>query len=1072
MNGSQSWDAAERRRAERELRESERRFREMLETVSLIAVMLDTQGNITFCNDFLLELTGWRREEIVGQNWFDRFIPPGLEVKQMFFETLARNIPFPAHYENEILTRHGERRLVSWTNTALRDLAGDIVGVASLGEDITKRRQAEEALRLQRDIAVALSSTSELARAMEQLLEMVLQLPGLDSGGIYLVDRHTGALNLIVHRGLSPQFIESASHFGADAPQTRLAMAGRPIYRRYAELLPEAKDDIRRGEGLRVLGVVPVQLEGQTIAVINIASHAHEVIPTPICDAVEAIAAQLGGTLARVEAEQALRESERSYWQRSAELQALYDISLRLNMQLETSGLLNLIVEQAVMLMGTDAGCLYIYDPRRGELTMSVATGYYSEFVGQAIRPGEGLAGRVFSSRRSMVVDDYSTWPGRAAAYDGESRFKATLAVPLLGASGVLGVLDIGGSQRKQAFDEYDVQLAELFAAQASVALESARLHAEAQRRAMELAALNKAGQVITSTLNQEEMLSLVMAEIKHLLAAEGASVLLLDPTGRELTFAAVAGPSAEILLGKQMPATAGAAGWVVQHKRAVLMDDAQRDARLYSSIDTLTGLTTRSLLAVPLLLNERVVGVVEAINPYQVGAFTDHDLEMLEVLAGSIVVALENARLFSSLDREKERLELLYELGRQLAETLDVYEVAYRALDGLCSIVGALYGVVRVCEPAEAGDGHILKPAAAVGYPRSVPDESFRLRLGEGLAGWVAARRETAVVDDVTKNGRWKRVGALDDEVRSAMCVPLVSGDELVGVLTMASTRPGFFDRDTCRLVESAAGTVAVAIANARLFQREREQFHRLQQSQAQLVHAEKMSALGQLAASIAHEINNPLQAVQGNLELVMEELEGDARSARLKRYLDVAGSEVERVAGIVRRMREFYRAAREERQPTDVHAALDSMLALAGKRLQHSRIVVEREWADGLPLIWANPDHLKQVFLNLVLNAIDAMAARGGTLRVRTALDQIVDSEGTARPAVRLEFSDTGEGMSPDVMAHLFEPFFTTKAAGTGLGLSISSGIIEAHKGQISATSQVGVGTTFVIRLPVGEG
>jgi two-component system NtrC family sensor kinase len=174
------------------------------------------------------------------------------------------------------------------------------------------------------------------------------------------------------------------------------------------------------------------------------------------------------------------------------------------------------------------------------------------------------------------------------------------------------------------------------------------------------------------------------------------------------------------------------------------------------------------------------------------------------------------------------------------------------------------------------------------------------------------------------------------------------------------------------------------------------------------------------------------------------------------------------------VRRLRDFYRPTRQERQFTDVRAVLEGVLELIGKQLQHSHIAVEREDLGGLPLIWANADHLKQVFLNLVLNAIDAMSTsgdgtRGGTLRVRTALDTCWPPDDSARPAVRIEFSDTGEGIPPEIMSHLFEPFVTTKSYGSGLGLSISYGIIGAHNGQITVTSQAGEGTTFTIWLPV---
>jgi len=438
-----------------------------------------------------------------------------------------------------------------------------------------------------------------------------------------------------------------------------------------------------------------------------------------------------------------------------------------------------------------------------------------------------------------------------------------------------------------------------LFATQAAVSLENARLHEEVQIRSRERAALHRAGQAVAATLDLDQVLQLVIAEVKNLVGAEGATVLLRDRDRGELYFAAAAGSGSEELLDLRLPDDAGVAGSVVRNARSVLVEDARRDPRFYDQVDAHTGMTTRSMVAVPLMIQGTAEGVVEAINKAD-GAFVERDREVLEVMAGS----------------------------------------------------------------------------------------------------------------------------------------------------------------------------AAVAIANARLYQAEREQFRRLQQSQAQLIQAEKMAAMGRLVASIAHEINNPLQAVQGCLTLADEELAEDQQHERLKRYLSMADTEIQRIASIVRRVRDFYRPAPAELKPTDIHAVLTSLLELVAKQLQTSNVTVERDWAAELPMIEANPSYLKQVFLNLVLNAVDAMSEHGGTLRVRTSLDQMQSPrEKRQMPAIRIEFTDTGVGMAPEVMAHLFEPFVTAKKDGTGLGLSISYGIIEAHDGQISATSQVGVGSCFTVLLPVNE-
>lgn len=140
--------AIERTRGEEALRESERRFRDLVENVQLAAVMLNPRGGIIFCNDCLLTLTGWRREEVVGQNWFQTFLPPDAqETVQRIFEQAMHGGSLPAHYENEIETRKGDRHLIAWSNTVLRDPQGKVVGTMSFGEDITDRRRGEQALR-------------------------------------------------------------------------------------------------------------------------------------------------------------------------------------------------------------------------------------------------------------------------------------------------------------------------------------------------------------------------------------------------------------------------------------------------------------------------------------------------------------------------------------------------------------------------------------------------------------------------------------------------------------------------------------------------------------------------------------------------------------------------------------------------------------------------------------------------------------------------------------------------------------------------------------------------------------
>lgn len=422
-----------------------------------------------------------------------------------------------------------------------------------------------------------------------------------------------------------------------------------------------------------------------------------------------------------------------------------------------------------------------------------------------------------------------------------------------------------------------------------------------------------------------------------------------------------------------------------------------------------------------------------------------------------------------------KRRVNQLTSLNRA-SQVITAFLEPDKVLEKIVSLAREMTGADYASVVMMGDDG---SPRRITEISPDIPSVEHPIRAN-GYTRWIADSRQPVVVDEIAEDGTiisppgHKAPPTINPYmvmagVRSFAGLPLVVNDRLLGVIYLHSLHPGNF-HDQLSVLTTFANQAAIAVENARLYEEERKQFHRLRQSQAQLIQAEKMTALGRLTATIAHEINNPLQSLHGALSLLEEELAGQKRSGKLDRYLVIIGGEIERITNLVRRMRDFYRPARQEQIPTDLHALLDSVLELVGKQLQHGNVTVEREWAAELPIIQANPDHLKQVFLNLVLNAIDAMPT-GGTLRLHTSLEQMQANGDRLEPAVLVALSDTGEGIPPEVLSRLFEPFLTTKEHGSGLGLFISYEIVKAHNGQIGVESQVGAGTTFTILLPVGQ-
>jgi two-component system, NtrC family, sensor kinase len=224
------------------------------------------------------------------------------------------------------------------------------------------------------------------------------------------------------------------------------------------------------------------------------------------------------------------------------------------------------------------------------------------------------------------------------------------------------------------------------------------------------------------------------------------------------------------------------------------------------------------------------------------------------------------------------------------------------------------------------------------------------------------------------------------------------------------------------------------------------------------QLFESEKLAAVGRLAASIAHEVNNPLEAIKNSLYLLTtsRDMEKNAK------FLEVARKETERVSHIIRQMLGFARRSGEA-EWVDCNQILEETLILVEKKMRQARVEVVRHFDAGLPKVRARADQLRQVFLNLLLNAQQSME-KGGRITVRTSV-----YEQALQPTVSVQISDTGRGISESDLARIFEPFFSTRAKGTGLGLWVTQDIVRHHGGRIEATSEEGAGTTFNVILPV---
>ncbi len=296
---------------------------------------------------------------------------------------------------------------------------------------------------------------------------------------------------------------------------------------------------------------------------------------------------------------------------------------------------------------------------------------------------------------------------------------------------------------------------------------------------------------------------------------------------------------------------------------------------------------------------------------------------------------------------------------------------------------------------------------------------------------------------------------------IESAMVVPVVNRGETAGIL-LAGRLKGkpSFNATEALLLETVAAMLSLWFRNLFLRQEIGVLSSKLSRADAQLLQSAKLAATGKLAASIAHEINNPLQSVQSCIYLVAD---GMIEKGPNRQYLDIAREELDRIAKIVQRLADLYRPPQEGRRLTDINSLLENVLALMGKRLQQSNVRVTKFLAPDLPSVVVVSDQIKQVAFNLILNAMEAMP-EGGDLDI---ISRLVQEH--RQPRVEIVFKDSGVGIAPEAIERIFDPFYTTKAKGTGLGLSISHDIIERHGGYIQVESTVGKGSVFTVSLPV---
>ncbi|HEU4369086.1 MAG TPA: ATP-binding protein [Methylomirabilota bacterium] len=452
----------------------------------------------------------------------------------------------------------------------------------------------------------------------------------------------------------------------------------------------------------------------------------------------------------------------------------------------------------------------------------------------------------------------------------------------------------------------------------------------------------------------------------------------------------------------------------------------------------------------------------------------------------GHIAEIGDIAQAFSGMLRElrasTERLEdLVFKLGtlndmvEMAARIPKIEDLLAHVLERTMRAVSATIGSIMLLDH----ERQVLR--VAVG--RGLEDEEtarphVEVKVGEGIAGRVVQMGEAVLVEDIEKDPRFARASDPKYGGGSFICMPLRVGERIVGVVNLArkESAPGApvqgFTRTDLQFLNALMTYTAYAVDNARLFEEARTAAQRLEEvvedqklrltlAQQQMLQAAKLSALGELVAGVAHELNNPLTVLIGTADMI----EAGAPEP-VREHVRLMREAINSALYVVRGLLTFGRQMPLEKTRVDLGELTEKVLALTFGELHVAEVKVRKDVARGLPPVWGDANQLQQVLVNLVTNAKQAMADVEGERRLCIAVHHATPDR------VRIQVEDTGPGIPADTISKVFDPFVTTKSDGTGLGLSISYGIVREHGGTLTVDSPVGRGATFTIELPVETG
>jgi len=752
----------------------------------------------------------------------------------------------------------------------------------------------------------------------------------------------------------------------------------------------------------------------------------------------------------------------------------------------------------------SDCVCIYRREVRGEDLAPWVSSCVEIEectLMDFVVRPGEGVSGKAARKRAPVFFPDVKTNPPAFAVPQELRDFTSILSVPVTDDVYLYGVMNFS-TLAPASYTEEDLMFLRSVATEVAGTIRNSLLYNDARKRVSELITLNEIGRAISSTFEEKETLGYVAKTTLRLLSADGCTVRLAGE-GRGVLKVAVDEGYSRPGLRRELRSVGKELARRIHSEKRPLLINGPEDSPLHSA---LAGHGIVSYLGLPIVSQGQSLGTISYYSASPRLRFDMEGVHLMQTVCSQLANRIENASILRKAQRlaqenqvKVQRISTLHDVARALMSTVKMERLLPIMLYALISPRRLNFSRAILFLATE--DGGELCARMAMG-PRDHQEAQRigrlpRELLGDGANGAAGEEIRNLLWPDVgnltiplsgasclvaravkekrsvrTESGCGAREGVGDAAPRGGFCgghpasfaaVPLVVKGEARGAIYVDNLFQGrtIGDEDI-QVLTMFASNACLAMENASLYESLESALDTVRATQDRLVQSEKLMALGEMAARIAHEIKNPLTAIGGFARRIASpRAGGGARSP--ERYAQIILKEVQRLERIVNETLYFSREMVPAFRIVNLNVEIRDVLSMFREELEEARISAMVDLSPDLPSISADPDQIRQVVWNLVSNAIQAVGG-SGILTVATHLADPAEGIG-----VVLEVSDTGGGIPHDVVHNIFNPFFTTKAKGTGLGLPIVHAIVEKHGGTIHLDNREGAGVAFSIFLPL---